>query len=120
MTATMTSYHRTSVSINYNDADQRKFSTAPGHGRQATRHPCLGLRGEGASFLMAHRNPLDLASFERASDQIESVTHDTVTMPDTCALQGLNDDIRNLLAHGMRPCCDHLCHSIRRDSEGGL
>jgi hypothetical protein len=50
---------------------------------------------------MSDRHPLDLAPFERASDQIEGVSYDAVTMPDTRALQGFNNDIRDLLAHGI-------------------
>ena len=36
-------------------------------------------------------------------DPVECIAHDTVTMPDASALQRLDNDIRDLLAHGVDP-----------------
>jgi hypothetical protein len=37
---------------------------------------------------VSHRHPLDVAFFERASDQIERVAHDAIAMLDASILQG--------------------------------
>jgi hypothetical protein len=59
--------------------------------------------GEGPDLFVAHTHPLDPAFGNVVRDQVESITHDAVTMFDAGALQRLNDDLCDLLAHGNKP-----------------
>jgi hypothetical protein len=89
-----------SISFEYSvDEVQAAGATASGRGRQVTRRQRFCLRSKCAGFLVAHRDPLDAASRERASDMIESITRDAVTLLDARPLQSLDDDVRNLFAH---------------------
>jgi hypothetical protein len=52
--------------------------------------------------IVAHTHPLNRAFRNALRDPVESITHDAVAMLDARALQRLNDDICDLLAHGTR------------------
>ena len=58
--------------------------------------------GEGACLFVAHTHPLDPAFRNVVRDHVEGITHDAVTMLDARALQRLNNDLRDLLAHGSK------------------
>ncbi len=63
--------------------------------------------------------PLDRALGKVVRDQIEGITHDAVTMLDARALQRLNDDLCDLLAHGSEPPL-YIGRSMRLAAESGL
>jgi hypothetical protein len=93
-----------SVGLEYAvDEMQAAGAATSGYSRQVACRLRFSLRRECTGLLVPHGDPLDAASRERARDMIEGITYDTVTMLDARALQRLNDDICNLLAHGIGP-----------------
>src|SRR6202035_3310924 len=93
------------------DEMQAAGTAAPGDGGEAAGYQGFALGREGPSLFVSHTHPLDSAFGNAVRDQVESITNDAVTMPDTCALQRLNDDLRDLLAHVIGPLW-HLCRTM--------
>jgi hypothetical protein len=51
---------------------------------------------------VTHPDPLDRALGNAVRDPVERITHDAIAVFDARALQRLNDDIGDLLAHRVR------------------
>gem|GEM_PF-7028388 len=106
------------------DEMQASGSAAAGNCRQAIGELRLRLRGERSRLFVPHRYPLDLAFLERARNQIESVADDAITMPDACALQSFDNDIRDQLAHDIThavtvpatACTQRRCRGLDRNA----
>src|ERR1700684_3618055 len=93
--------------------------TTSGARREVAGYQSFAMGGEGPGLFVAHGDPLDPAFGNVVRDHVESITDNAVTMLHARALQRLNDDLCDLLAHGSEPL-SYQSGNMRLATESGL
>jgi hypothetical protein len=97
------------------DEVQASRTAAAGNRREPIHQERLPLCGKRARFLVTHVDELDFALGQRGRKCIERIADDSVTVFNPCGNEGVDNDLRDFLAHDFAPALTlHLYEAVHR------